>query len=527
MTTTAGSTLAHDPSASDIYDPDEVFPRNSPLMKPHSLKLKPSPSPPAVPLPQVCLSPSSPGRKSSNRRRNKFRPTQGDAVLIFHLGGGKRPEVEAEAGLLPLVHSNSEDDHSASESEGTIDDSGDEVDGRSTEMSPLPSARTANFASHRRDADPIEDLQSLATNALAAATAATTKPDDEAPRNASQEPRGTQRAQRARLPEILNVNGPREDVVMRDADKPVLAPPISPYPSQGLQDVYSPRRQSAGSGLMHPNSIRSPTSLTPVGHGELPPMQSPGAPGDLAPIQMASPKSDSSNHEALPSIRSQLADQLATKELPLRYGAQYPHSPPSGAPRLGSISGTHGSPPISPNELYRRPSHGIPSPASTLPVMSPYYSSASSTGNPRHGLDYGESPNTETNILTPAPSIATSITDRMSIDNMTNPQIGQFVCNFEGCNAAPFQTQYLLNSHANVHSSARPHYCSVKGCPRSEGGKGFKRKNEMIRHGLVHDSPGHVRVHHVDKDKDDPLLRDVLAQRPDGPNRGRRRRGGP
>ena len=50
----------------------------------------------------------------------------------------------------------------------------------------------------------------------------------------------------------------------------------------------------------------------------------------------------------------------------------------------------------------------------------------------------------------------------------------------------------LLSSHANVHSSARPHYCPVKGCSRGEGGKGFKRKNEMIRHGLVHDSPGYV-----------------------------------
>jgi hypothetical protein len=88
----------------------------------------------------------------------------------------------------------------------------------------------------------------------------------------------------------------------------------------------------------------------------------------------------------------------------------------------------------------------------------------------------------------------------------------------------------------------------------------------MIRHGLVHDSPGyvcpfcplrehryprpdnlqrcvssivginfltnmfyhrHVRVHHVDKDKDDPLLREVLAQRPEGGGRGRRRRAGP
>lgn len=37
----------------------------------------------------------------------------------------------------------------------------------------------------------------------------------------------------------------------------------------------------------------------------------------------------------------------------------------------------------------------------------------------------------------------------------------------------------------------------------------------------------HVRVHHVDKDKDDPLLREVLAQRPEGGPRGRRRRTGP
>lgn len=48
------------------------------------------------------------------------------------------------------------------------------------------------------------------------------------------------------------------------------------------------------------------------------------------------------------------------------------------------------------------------------------------------------------------------------------------------------------SSHANVHSSNRPHYCPVKGCPRGDGGKGFKRKNEMIRHGLVHDSPGYI-----------------------------------
>jgi len=123
--------------------------------------------------------------------------------------------------------------------------------------------------------------------------------------------------------------------------------------------------------------------------------------------------------------------------------------------------------------------------------------------------------------------------------------IGTFKCNHPGCKARPFQTQYLLNSHQNVHSTSRPHMCPVGGCKRSEIGHGFKRKNEMIRHSLVHASPGyvcpfcpdrehryprpdnlqrHVRVHHQDKDRDDPLLRDVLSLRPEGEMRGRRKR---
>jgi hypothetical protein len=87
----------------------------------------------------------------------------------------------------------------------------------------------------------------------------------------------------------------------------------------------------------------------------------------------------------------------------------------------------------------------------------------------------------------------------MSIDGMTI-QSGTYVCKVPGCTAQPFQTQYLLNSHANVHSSARPHYCPVPGCARGEGGKGFKRKNEMIRHGLVHESPGYVCPFCPDRD---------------------------
>ncbi|KAK6409604.1 hypothetical protein LTR95_018296 [Oleoguttula sp. CCFEE 5521] len=124
---------------------------------------------------------------------------------------------------------------------------------------------------------------------------------------------------------------------------------------------------------------------------------------------------------------------------------------------------------------------------------------------------------------------------------------GPYTCDEAGCTAAPFQTQYLLTSHKHVHNPSRPHYCPVEGCVRAAGGKGFKRKNEMIRHRLVHESPGyvcpfctdrehkyprpdnlqrHVKVHHSEKQSDDQRLREVLEKRADGNGKARRRRTG-
>jgi len=122
---------------------------------------------------------------------------------------------------------------------------------------------------------------------------------------------------------------------------------------------------------------------------------------------------------------------------------------------------------------------------------------------------------------------------------------GAYACTYQGCNVPPFHTQYLLNSHMNVHSDKRNHFCPVKDCPRGPGGRGFKRKNEMIRHGLVHTSPGyvcpycpdqkhkyprpdnlqrHIRAHHTEASPDDPQLRRILDIRPPGGTRGGRRR---
>lgn len=225
----------------------------------------------------------------------------------------------------------------------------------------------------------------------------------------------------------------------------------------------------------------------------------------------------------------------------------YSNSPPSAT---FSSSGYYAAP------TPRRPSTAYPPPPASLRTLSSTNSSGSS------GLSHQSSMTEVYSTANTTPLETSNSNDSASRLNLPPPSTsmpppatalsgtlpGSFGCNYPGCTAPPFQTQYLLNSHANVHSSDRPHYCPVAGCPRAEGGKGFKRKNEMIRHGLVHDSPGymcpfcpdrehryprpdnlqrHVRVHHIDKDKDDPALREVLNQRAEGTNKGRRRRTGP
>ncbi|KAJ0167748.1 hypothetical protein CTA2_432 [Colletotrichum tanaceti] len=498
MTASAIQSHLQHSAASDCYDPDDVLPHDSPQMQAHCPRLQPSPSPP----PEFGLGP----KLLHGRRR--VEPIQGDAVLVSHLGNGRLPEVAHTAALEPLASDNgSEDDLS----------------------SPTSPDREMT-----KPAEPF-DLKILAAGALA--FTATEAPTSDATAAATSKLDHSGDGSRGQHESVSLGIGSR-DLPIRD-ERPALAAPAVVY-SAG--NNHAPRRSVP--------SLSNAEVTSPVS----PPHQS--APGGLPPL-LDSPKSDGSGHGPLPSIRAQLGDLERLAETAMspdndigcvRHAASFPRSPPANIPRLPSLAGLplgQASPPISPNEGFRRE---LPSPAHTIPSLSPYYySSSSNGGHHRPSTDYSsgtaETPSTDHTALTPTHSVA----DRMSIDGLTNPQTG-YICTFSGCNAAPFQTQYLLNSHANVHSSARPHYCSVKGCPRSEGGKGFKRKNEMIRHGLVHDSPGyvcpfcpdrehkyprpdnlqrHVRVHHVDKDKDDPLLRDVLSQRPDGPNRGRRRRGGP
>ncbi len=196
------------------------------------------------------------------------------------------------------------------------------------------------------------------------------------------------------------------------------------------------------------------------------------------------------------AIECEVSSSPTTRELPLIIPASRDGNRtgritlPSITDQLGDLnyhteaaatSNLHGSPPRSQNDTFRR-GRGQHSYLNDM-TDGPRYTSAN-----YYSSSDAETPSTDQSGSTP-PIFPI---DRMTIDGITSPQLGGFVCTYPGCTAQPFQTLYLLNTHRNVHSSLRSHYCKVKGCPRSEGGKGFKRKNEFIRHGLIHDSPGYV-----------------------------------
>ena len=440
--TTAAPNIAHDP-ASDVYDPDEVVPQNSPLFKATTVVLRPSPSPPPpIPLHQVSPSSSRGGRKT--KRRFKVRPSQGDAVLVSFMDSGRRPDIATIAGTVALPSDTSEEStHDGSESSSGSDEEELHSQAKDQALGVYRDNTMSNDPPVAAEAPSSMDaLKSLAAGALKGLMLKDVGGDsDNGPTPPVGEP--DPRLENGQGIETSQVTLVRRDGMVRDGRPQPLAPSQSPYSSH---DSYSPHQM--GSMLANKHDPRSPTvSLTER--------------GSLPPIHM-SPRTDA-NGPILPSIRDQLGD---FRQLEVQSPAFSSHHSP-GVPR-------------SPQD-FRNP-------------LSPYYHhNAMYRDNGNYSSSNTETPSTDHSGSTPATS--TSVADRMSLDGaaFSNPEgLGVFICKFPGCKAPAFQTQYLLNSHANVHSSARPHYCPVKGCPRSEGGKGFKRKNEMIRHGLVHDSPGYV-----------------------------------
>lgn len=237
----------------------------------------------------------------------------------------------------------------------------------------------------------------------------------------------------------------------------------------------------------------------------------------------SSPASSPQHKQTLPSLRTHLGD----------YEAKSPGfaglSPIMGRPSPGPAQLL----PLGPSPPFHQPTHATMSPPA-LPAQFTWRSatrdssisgsseytptSSGAVSTPASSIVVVQSPATSISVQTLAPirdrGESVSVSDAPSLDSSSagaasQPQHqptseeeeqqqqqqsanglsassqmtadGSYQCLYQGCTAPPFQTQYLLNSHMNVHSETRTHFCHVEGCPHGPGGKGFKRKNEMIR----------------------------------------------
>lgn len=380
--------------SNEYLDPDDVGLHNSPPLKPMKVNLQPSPSPPpAVPLPLVSpdSSPGPPDRKGSSR--TKYRPSQGDAVLVSFMAGGKHSDIARDAGDKPLASDN--------------EDGEEPVKGTDVAISPVP---VEEGEEEVKDEAIPEDNLALAARA-ADALRQTAKGSSEI---AQKEATTTSPISKLSMP------GPGDPM---EGLKQTI-PSISTIYVGGTGSKSSPDA-----------AIKHEMSGSP-------------AVGELPPIRQHSPQSALSNgngasHITLPSISDQLGDINHLAEAAAAGDSAFSQSPPARPPpRFSAVPGhAHGSPPKSPNDAFRRE---LPSPG-----RGHFYYNANShrrlsqTDGPQYSSsgDYSssntETPSTDQSGSTPA----TMAIDRMSIDGITNPQIGGFQCTYPGCTAQPFQTQ--------------------------------------------------------------------------------------
>ncbi|KAK2604448.1 hypothetical protein N8I77_007378 [Diaporthe amygdali] len=290
MTTTAASASAH-----EVYDPEEVVPRNSPLLAPKKVTFRPSLSPPPdIPLVQVSPPPSPGSRKT--KRRPKVRPSQGDAVLISIMDNGRHPDIATLAGQEALP-SDSEEVSSSPDTDSSMDESEIMAD-RDDPGANGVEQQAQGRGNRKGDVLPgsPSDLQTLAGGALAALALGDHKsPSEDGRTSTTVGDTDTEASRPSDSSPPPSIPRPETAIRREERPQPVIPAPYSPT------DYYSPR---AG------------TFTSPTGS-----LAGPGL-GDLPPIQNASPRSESNGGIALPSIRDHLGPEALSP-------ASFQQSPPA------------------------------------------------------------------------------------------------------------------------------------------------------------------------------------------------------
>ena len=568
----------------DNYCDDER--PHTPALEPVDFKYTPPASPISFiprrrPMTDVDPGDQQPSRKRGRNSRDKPRPSQGDVVLLGYLDPN-RPDIAALAATKTLFSS-----ESASERGGTNDDEDSRMDEddeppsaagtKSSQLSPLRLAPQGANSFHpgegRGNSTGGQSVSPIGADAempdVSPELEVTTGSSDVYARSATRSVHA--------LPELT----PRHPDTSRG-----LALSQGPVGSNGAEQSIRTGAQSAfrhKSSKALPNisdSIVSSPKLAP--HIMLAPQKSPLKAQHPLPAPLSLPSANS--EQSLPPVKHLVRMAETQDEAVLNQRPRTPslsstssvfggnaNSQISAAPASATSAHFFG-PPITQTTtstfqpLSRTQTDPTPLPlpipsirhASTNPadfamnsgsnsqlLAQQHVHSASSLASTSTA---GATPGSANDALTPSdrsstlslpvsPDRATHSTSVTATQGASTAGGGPtlYRCTHPGCRAPPFQTPYLLNSHRNVHSSDRPYFCPRKDCPRSLPGKGFKRKNEMLRHGLVHDSPGyvcpfcspekehryprpdnlqrHVKMHHEDTDPEDARLKEVLGQR--------------
>ena len=488
--------MSHEQDLFYDIDRDIIGPHRSPLLQAVEPNFKSLDSPP--PLVRVDTSSDSedvegtdssrPSRKRK-RRKGRTNPTLADGVLIRALDPNQE-QLASQAEKLPL--------ESASQSEAEEEDNEAQRAPGHGQMRAPSKAGVRNGAKQasRRS-------KKLAEAALLAISEGHAKGDDwvmidstATVRDEISSPRppdaasGTKEAELPK-PAKRSILNQRKDLSGRQLN--TLPPPLS----EDLRLNLTPG--STRDEEEEDSIIKSPA----LGRFAISP---PDAPPDviLPAIQQRSPPrslpaGSPDRRQTLPNIKTAIgyihesgltafmspgrppSGQLAPYASPASYSAMSPPGPPSHSYWRTTMRESNNSS----SSEYTSSSAATSTPASSITMASPSASNLSTlTSVPEpepENIPRDTAKDAEEAEEAEAGSEDESSEDSESSDPSAHYAAGEYKCTHPGCKAVPFHTQYLLNSHMNVHSNTRTHFCPQKGCPRGPGGEGFKRKNEMIR----------------------------------------------
>ena len=446
--------------ATELYDSDDAAPSRTPPLVRRDVKLQLSPSPEYPTPPPRSPTPELSSTSKRRVRKRRTQPSQSDGVLIGVLGGLNNPDIATRAAESPL--------NSASQSEaGDYDmameeaEDGEAVTGRTLlaqvaqdaiEVGGHGEARSRSCSPRTEGIRRVRPpkLQTLALDSQLR------RPGSSGYATIKEQGRVSKERSLPQNPAI-------------DESDPVKLekkPPDAHSPSSSHEDSQLGRN---GSGSTISPKLRKHT-IAP----------SEGSPMETLPAIQHSPNpqlgKSPNNQQSLPSLQHLALplDARSPKDNDLRsLGMNQRHTFPMQSPSTGPLTSraTFPSPQTRMNGHFPHPYLPTqPSPASTFNETSPgetYRHSQDGTsisprGKPeRHFYTSGRTP--QSDELTPVSSesyqsTTSSVDTPLSAENMSadgprpilpplvsGPYVGGgFRCEFPGCTAVPFQTQYLL-----------------------------------------------------------------------------------